>query len=107
MAKGHRRPPCRGRAEISAREKIESRRGGEGPCRVRGGWPGTREPARERGLKHATAQSEPDPLPRLLFQRQPAERGDLLHRLERRYTTQHTQLSFLFCSNRNRLQSQG
>jgi hypothetical protein len=29
-------------------------------------------------------------LPRLLFQRQPAERGDLLHRLERRYATRHT-----------------
>src|SRR5262249_14602741 len=91
MAEGPRRPPpCRGRGEISARKKIESRRGGGGPGRVGGGWPGPREPARERGLKHAPAHPDPSPLPRLLFQRQPAERGDLLHRLERCYATQHT-----------------
>src|SRR5262245_47129678 len=92
MAKGHRRPPPSGaRDRVPDEEKeIESRRGGEGPCPVRGGLPETREPARARVSKRATAQSEPYPLSHLLFQRQPAERGDLLHRLERRYTTQHT-----------------
>ena len=77
----------RGQARQSRRgeKKKESRRGGEGPCPVRGGWPETREPARAREFARVNAQSGPSPLPRLLLQRQPAERGDLLHRLERRY----------------------
>src|SRR5215471_10500681 len=108
MAEGHRRPPpCRGRDEISAQEKIESRRGGEGPCPVRGGWPGTREPVRERGLTHATAQSEPTPCPACSFNA--SRRNEKTFCTAWNVVTQRNtpQLSFLFCSNRNRTRSQG
>jgi hypothetical protein len=87
--------------------RIKSRRGGKGPYPVRGKGQGTREPARVHGPMHVSARSGPFPCSHLLLQRQPAERGDLLHRLERRYARYSPQLSFLFCSKQSRSKSQG
>ena len=105
-AEGSRPLPGRERTWEGARSKRAGR-AGRGRARCGGDWPETREPARARGFARVDAQSGPSPLPRLLLQRQKAERGHHYRRLERRYARYSPQLSFLFCSRESRGPSQG